>query len=140
LDPLLRDALGPDGEAGTGDEDLRLLPSSPGIDAGTNGIDIDLQLAGHQPLPSVDLEQHPRLRCGNVDLGAFESGFGDCNCDRVVNLDDQATLAGCLTGPRGGIAGDFDNDGTISGTDHGIWIACLAGPEALAITGCQAMT
>lgn len=36
LDPLLADADGPDGVYGTDDDDLRLLPGSPCIDAGNN--------------------------------------------------------------------------------------------------------
>ena len=90
LDPAFADALGPDGAAGTLDEDYSLTLGSPCIDAGDNAalpadahdLDGDGELA--EPLP-LDLAGGPRLvddlatpDAGSgsaplVDMGAFEA-------------------------------------------------------------------
>jgi hypothetical protein len=67
IDPRFVDPAGPDNNPGTyEDNDYRLLPSSPCIDAGNN-------LDG---LPLTDLAGHPRILFGRisprVDLGAYE--------------------------------------------------------------------
>jgi len=78
LDPLFVDPDGPDGIAGTLDDDLRLQPGSPCRDAGDNsalGADMaDLDKDGdvREPIP-FDIERKPRIRGGIVDLGAYES-------------------------------------------------------------------
>ena len=63
-DPLFVDADGADGVVGTLDDDLRLLPGSPCIDAGTN--------AALSRLVVVDLAGNPRIVNGMVDMGAYE--------------------------------------------------------------------
>ena len=65
-DPLFVDADGPDNVAGTPDDDLRLSPGSPAIDAGDN--------AGVPSFTTTDLQGRPRITGGAVDLGAFEHG------------------------------------------------------------------
>jgi hypothetical protein len=66
-DPLFVDAAGPDGIAGTADDDLRLQASSPCIDKGdTTAIPPEIK---------TDLEGKPRILNGIVDVGAHE--FGD---------------------------------------------------------------
>lgn len=104
-DPLFVDRAGPDRILGTMDDDLRLLPGSPAIDAGEN-ISVPMDLADldgdgntTEPTP-VDLEGHSRILCGVVDMGAFEFGIGDINCDQVKDLSDFADWADCMTGPR----------------------------------------
>jgi len=92
LDPLLMDPLGPDGIAGTEDDDLRLSPGSPAINAG------DPNPSG---LPTTDLDGHARVLCGRADIGAYEFGIGDFNCDYRVNLLDSVQFAGCMSGPNG---------------------------------------
>ena len=84
LDPLFIDADGPDNIVGTEDDDLRLRPDSPGIDAGNNEVDIDPNTDGVQPLPDVDLAGNTRFvdnpdtedtGIGTppiVDIGAYE--------------------------------------------------------------------
>ncbi len=110
-DPMFVDADGADGIAGSLDDDLRLLPGSPAINAGDPAFDDDL-------IP-IDLDGHARVLCGRVDMGAYEFGIGDVNCDEAVDLADVADLHGCMTGPGGGPpllgceAFDFDYDGDI---------------------------
>ena len=68
-DPLFVDAYGSDGIAGTEDDNLRLTPASPCIDAGNNDA-VELLF---------DLDGNPRITDGDgdgtliVDLGAYES-------------------------------------------------------------------
>ena len=93
---------------GTLDDDLRLLPESPGINAGDPAF-VAEPGAG-------DLDGHARVLCGRVDRGAYEFGIGDFDCDAVVELSDFAHWQACLTGPLGGPndwacnAFDFDAD------------------------------
>jgi hypothetical protein len=89
-DPRFVDADGPDDIAGTEDDDLRLSPGSPAINAG-------------DPDPShltpMDLDGHARVLCGRVDIGAYESGIGDYDCDEGVDLADFSNWEECMTGP-----------------------------------------
>ena len=57
---------------------LRLQPSSPAIDRGSNFVDTDRFHAGQQPLGPLDLDGNPRIVDGDgdgaaiVDMGAYE--------------------------------------------------------------------
>ncbi len=110
---------GPDGEwDGVDDDygDLRLRPESPCINAGDPNF---------VPQPGqTDLDGHARVLCGRVDMGAYEFGIGDYDCDRAANLVDFAQWNACVTGPRSGgsadppyaagcAAFDFDGDGDV---------------------------
>jgi hypothetical protein len=90
LDPMFVDADGADDIAGTEDDDLRLMPGSPAINAG----DPD-----ETYLPPVDLDGHARVLCGRVDIGAYEFGIGDYDCDEIVDLTDFANWEDCMMGP-----------------------------------------
>jgi hypothetical protein len=37
--------------------------------------------------------------CDRVDIGAYEFGIGDYDCDRTVDLTDFANWPSCMTGP-----------------------------------------
>jgi hypothetical protein len=84
--PLFVDAYGADDVIGTKDDNLRLLPESPCIDAGDNSA-----------IPFVvDLDGNPRIVNGKMDMGAYESGIAPpVNVHYVVDV----------------INGDDNNDG-----------------------------
>ncbi len=123
IDPMFVDADGVDDFAGTGDDDLRLLPGSPAINAGDpNEI----------YLPLADLDGHARVLCDRVDLGAYEFGIGDYNCDQSVDLSDFSTWQSCMTGPgatsipAGCEAFDFNVDSTIDLRDFAGLVVALS--------------
>ena len=66
----------------------------------------------------TDLDGHARVLCAGVDMGAYEFGIGDYDCDRAVNLADFASWPACMTGPDAGPYGagceafdfEFDDD------------------------------
>jgi|GEM_PF-4131674 len=63
-DPQFTDANGPDGLAGTEDDDLSLRPGSPCIDTG---------FLSSAPWPfDLDRSRRPRLAGATIDLGAYE--------------------------------------------------------------------
>ncbi len=92
--------------------DLRLEAGSPAINTGDPGFAPD-------PGES-DLDGHTRVLCGRVDMGAYESGIGDVNCDEQVDLDDFAAWPLCAeesASPDQCISLDFDNDGDVDLAD-----------------------
>ena len=93
---------------------LSFKPKSPCIDSGHSA---------YAP-GDFDLEGLPRILCEGVDMGAYEFGIGDYNCDRGVNLADVAGLELCFTGEGGSyLAGcepfDADVDGDV---DYHDWM------------------
>jgi len=79
VNPLFVDPDGADNEIGTEDDNLRLRPGSPCINAGDNAavpsdtLDLDGDGDPNEPLP-FDFESKPRILNGTVDIGAYESG------------------------------------------------------------------
>ena len=105
-DPLFVDPDGPDDDPDTWeDNDYRLRPSSPCIDAGDNTavppdtLDLDGDGDTAEPLP-FDLDANPRFLdapaatdSGHgtppvVDMGAYELGMGDFDGDGTLDRDD----------------------------------------------------
>ncbi len=82
-DPRFTDAL---------DGDLRLLPDSPCINAGS--------FTFCSPCCETDIDGHPRSLCGRHDMGAYEFGIGDYDCDHDVDLEDYASWSDCLFFPN----------------------------------------
>ncbi|MBI4716749.1 MAG: right-handed parallel beta-helix repeat-containing protein [Planctomycetes bacterium] len=95
-DPLFVDVDGADDVGGSADDDLRVEAASPAINAG------DPSFVGDTGEP--DVAGRPRVLCARVDVGAFEFGIGDVNCDRLVDLDDFTGWGGCATGPGQSLA------------------------------------
>ncbi len=124
-DPMFVDPLGLDGVPGTLDYDLRLSPGSSAINAG------DPNPLG---LSSADLDGHARILCGRVDIGAYEFGIGDYNCDQSVDPFDFAYWSGCMTGPgvasipTGCKAFDFNADSAVDLLDFAQWLHIFVAP------------
>ncbi|MHC4064452.1 MAG: choice-of-anchor Q domain-containing protein [Planctomycetota bacterium] len=122
-DPLFVDADGPDDIPGTEDDNLRLASGSPCIGAGDNTV----------VTVSTDLDGHARLLCGVVDMGAYEFGIADFDCDRDVDLDDLAGWSPCVTGPGNGPydpgceAFDVDGDTDVDLADFGGFQSAFTG-------------
>ena len=133
-DPLFMNPLGPDGLHATGDEDLRLAPGSPCIDAGNNALvpldvyDVDGDGDVREPLPFdhlgrprfVDDPDTPDTGIGSaplVDMGANEyqvaTCSGDANFDSAVNALDVLHV---LT-HWGSVHGDVTGDGVTNVAD-----------------------
>ncbi len=90
-DPMFVDADGPDDVLGTLDDNLRLQPGSQAINAGDSG-------SYFQP-DATDLDGHARVLCGRVDMGAYEFGLGDFDCNQRIDVVDCTGWEDCLTGP-----------------------------------------
>lgn len=106
-DPLFVNALGPDGTFGTSDDDLRLSPGSPCIDAADNtavsfdALDLDVDNNTTERTP-IDLDGNPRflddaatVDTGSgtapiVDMGAYEFII-DCNENHIPDSVDIAS-------------------------------------------------
>ncbi|MFQ5496076.1 MAG: right-handed parallel beta-helix repeat-containing protein, partial [Phycisphaerae bacterium] len=102
-DPLFVDPIGLDGTPGTEDDDLRLLPGSPCIDAGdktavpADTSDLDGDGNTTEPIP-FDLDGNPRfgddpatVNTGDcLDLGAYEfQAFTDTDGDGIEDGCDN---------------------------------------------------
>ena len=96
--------------------DCHLRSTSPSVDSG------DPTFA---PPPMLDLDGLDRVRCGRVDMGAYEFGVGDLTCDRILGSADFTLFGGCMAGPDGAIAStcedaDFDASGHVDLRDFGV--------------------
>jgi len=160
-DPRFVDPMGPDQSPGTVDDDLRLLPGSPCIDAGNNesliaSLSTDLDGA---PRFADDPVTDDRGLAGEfgavVDMGAFEyqaecNTDQDCNdgfvCNGVESCDAGKCTAGVRVDCRDGLECTVDscneNDGTCVHTpvdtlcDNGLF--CDGVETCDAIRGCLA--
>jgi Right handed beta helix region len=99
--------------------DYRISANSPCSDTGDPAF---VPAAG-----AADLDGHPRVLCGQVDMGAYETGMGDADCNDAVDLDDFDQRIDCVTGPGGGPVGpscemfDYDGDGDVDFSDAADW-------------------
>jgi len=125
VDPRFIDELGPDGVAGTGDENLRVMPGSPVIDQGTSAVGLtsaNFDLGGNarridDPLAS----DGPGSGTPPIDRGAYEldptrfseQGFAIWEGEGLDDglLDEDNWLDGVVSDPTH--AWVFDADGAL---------------------------
>jgi len=122
--PLFIDEDGADDLVGTLDDDLRLRPGSPCGNAGDLSLTFDPA--------DVDLDGHARILCGRVDMGAYESGIGDSDCNAAINLRDFAALQNCFASDStpygvGCESFDFEGDGDVDLWDYKAFFAPFTG-------------
>jgi len=130
-DPRFVNVPGDDGIIGTPDDDVRLLPGSPCIDAADN--------SALPPEVVADLDGHPRYvddptmedtGTGEppiVDMGAYEFRLGDVDYDGDVGVMDLLSLLGqwgeCP--PDTPCTADLDHNGVVNVADLllllGLW-------------------
>lgn len=114
-DPRFIHPPGADGIPGTRDDDLRVRPGSPAVDAGDSALlpadihDIDGDANTTEPLPR-DADGAPRVHGGVVDIGAFENSASTWFVDPLAGganagsswtdaaTDLQAVLAAAQSG------------------------------------------
>ncbi len=114
-DPMFVDEDGPDNIPGNDDDNLRLHPDSPLIDAGDPDVTLTI---------NRDLDGHTRILCGRVDIGPYELGIGDFDCDGFIDLSDLADFPACMTNPGDNTttapcnAFDFNADKAIDLSDY----------------------
>ena len=106
-DPLFVDSDGVDNLPGTVDDNLRLLPTSPCVDAANNtgvpgGVESDLDGLARfvdDPLtPDTGVPDPPDFPFV-VDMGAYEYVAGDLDWDGSAGAADWAIFADCMAGP-----------------------------------------
>lgn len=112
-DPLFIDPNGLDNVAGTEDDNLRLLPGSPCIDAGNNNV-VPADLL-------VDLDGLPRIQNGVIDMGAYEYN-SDCDNNGIpdhqeIDSDGDGMIDVCDICEGFDDFEDSDGDGVPDGCD-----------------------
>ena len=154
-DPQFVDPLGPDGIAGSGDEDFRLRLGSPAVDAGRNSMvpldefDIDADENPDEPLPldvmgATRLSDHPMVADTGeglapiIDIGAHENQalvcalLGDVNVDASVDAADIHEFLNCLIAgaPMSGNCpcADLDQNNAIDNLDVAALVSALLAP------------
>lgn len=128
-DPMFLDPVGPDMLAGTGDEDLRLSPGSPAIDASDNNAipleilsDLDglARFVNDCDTPDTGIADGLRPL---ADLGAYEfqarSIMGDASGDGFVDVTDiNLVLSSWMTPVETpGLQGDVSRNGFVDMDD-----------------------
>jgi len=109
LNPLFVDSNGPDNVFGTADDNVRLMPGSPAIDAGNNLF--------VSPFVSFDIYGQPRF---HDDTGTPDTGV-DGGLPPVIDIGaaefQGTTPSDCLA--------DTNHDGVVSPADFSAWVAAF---------------
>ncbi len=117
-DPLFVDRLGPDGIAGTGDEDLRVPAGSPHVDAGTGdgiAVAVDLSFVHRRLDGDGDGERVPDI--GPHELEAPLTCPEDVTGDGVLDIRDVDAIVDNLGATDGAGMLDVDGDGLVGPSD-----------------------
>jgi hypothetical protein len=134
-DPVLVDADGPDDVPGTPDDNVRLSPCSPCIDAADNSsvpADLLTDLDSNPRFvddPYVPDTGYPPASPPIVDMGAYEfqgiECYGDLTGDRVIDLADLGQMLANYGATSGALYtdGDLDCNGTVDLSDLGAMLA-----------------
>jgi hypothetical protein len=129
VDPRFVDPVGPDGQPGTGDENLALRPNSLAIDAAVpwsfDPINLPPDAAG---LPRLhDDPGMPNIGIGEydfLDIGAYEfqgtSCRADHNGDTAITVPDIFSYLSDWFAQR--IEADFDRDRSVEASDLFEWL------------------
>jgi hypothetical protein len=133
LNPLFADPDGPDDIPGSEDDDLRLMPGSPAIDAGANDAippdtaDLDGDGNTNEPTP-LDLDGNPRF----LDvLASPNCPHGDhCGANPLVDMGPYELL--CF------FSGDADDDSDVDLFDYQAYLDCAGDPGDPPTTACNA--
>jgi predicted outer membrane repeat protein len=119
--------------------DLRLRAASPCVDAGdatllpSDAADLDADEDVDEVTP-FDFAGHARVLGENVDIGAYETGFGDPDANDIVNHLDYAAFEACMTGPGDQAFQsecepfDFNGDESVDTRDFAMFLAVFDGP------------
>jgi len=98
------------------EDDYHLQAASPCVNQGDSMFEPDIGYG--------DFDGHWRVLCGRVDMGAFELGIGDFDCNQDLTLQDYSRWPACMAGPQGHSlkagcqAFDFDADGDVDLADY----------------------
>ncbi|MCZ6816917.1 MAG: hypothetical protein O7F76_09535, partial [Planctomycetota bacterium] len=111
--------------AGSEDDDLHLMPSSPCINAGDPDFVAD-------PVDE-DIDGDPRIFNCRVDMGADETlvalpGDGDLDGSGMTDVDDIPPMVDLLLGrgnPDHECAADLNGDGVVNGLDIQFFVAAM---------------
>ncbi len=129
-DPMLVNPLGPDGVAGTDDDNLRPAAGSPCIDAANSTLvpadiaDLDQDGDTGERTP-LDFDLQPRFV---DDSQTQDTGIADPpDCPEVVDMGAYEFRP----------VGDCDGDGDVDVGDLQCFTRCLAGPDVDSTSGCE---
>jgi hypothetical protein len=63
---------------------------------------LDPGVFGSDPVLAAAPDGHARVLCDRVDIGLYEFGIGDFDCDQSADLSDFSAWEQCMTGPTDG--------------------------------------
>ncbi len=161
MNPLFIDPDGPDDVAGTNDDNFRLWPGSPAIDAGNNDVDVDPNTDEIRRLPNMDLARNSRFVDDPdtpdtgvgappiVDMGAYEFDplpdviahwkldevTWNGSADDVIDSSELENHGSSRNGVQTIAQGKLNRAGKFDGVDDGIDLGQIESGDPLQLTG-----